>query len=132
MSDKVLVTGASGFIAEHVILQLLEKGYAVRGTVRSLKRAGEVLAALSKHSPKANEIEFVEADLAADRGWTEAARGCTYVQHIASPFPAVHPKDENELIKPARDGALRVLKAAKAAGVKRVVMTSSLAAVMYG
>src|SRR5690606_1224470 len=132
MAARVLVTGASGFIAQYVILQLLEKGYSIRGTLRSLKRADEVRDVLAKHSPATTELEFVEADLSADAGWAEAARGCEFVQHIASPFPAVHPKDENELIRPARDGALRVLAAAKAAGAKRVVMTSSLAAIAYG
>ena len=119
----VLVTGASGFLAQHVILKLLAKGYEVRGTLRSLSKADSVRAVLAKHDPRAAAIQFVEADLEKDAGWAEAAAGCTYVQHIASPFPAVHPKDENELIRPARDGALRALKAAKAAGVKRVVVT---------
>jgi len=129
---RVLVTGASGFVAQHLILQLLAKGYGVRGTLRSMKRADEVRGVLAQHNPAARDIEFVEADLGSDAGWTEAAKGCEFVQHVASPFPAVHPKDENELIRPARDGALRVLKAAKAAGVKRVVMTSSMAAIAYG
>jgi dihydroflavonol-4-reductase len=132
MAARVLVTGASGFIAQHVILQLLAKGYAVRGTLRSLKRADEVRAVLAAHDPAAAGLEFVEADLSSDAGWHEAAKDCEFVQHIASPFPAVHPKDEDELIRPARDGAVRVLKAAKAAGVKRVVMTSSVAAIAYG
>ena len=132
MASRVLITGASGFVAQHLILQLLEKGYSVRGTLRSLKRAGEVRDVLGKHNPAAKDIEFVEADLGSDAGWAEAARGCEFVHHVASPFPAVHPKDEMELIRPARDGALRVLRAAKAAGVKRVVMTSSMAAIAYG
>ncbi|MFT3723166.1 MAG: aldehyde reductase [Hyphomonadaceae bacterium] len=129
---RVLVTGASGFLAQHIILQLLAKGHSVRGTLRSLKRAEAVRGVLAAHDPRAKDIEFVEADLSSDAGWAEAAKGCEFVQHIASPFPAVHPKDEMELIRPARDGALRVLKAAKAAGVKRVVMTSSMAAIAYG
>jgi dihydroflavonol-4-reductase len=129
---KVLVTGASGFLAQHVILQLLEKGYDVRGTLRSMKRADEVRSVLAKFNPKAASLEFIEADLASDKGWDQAVAGCQFVQHVASPFPAVHPKDEMELIRPAVDGALRVLKAAKAAGVKRVVMTSSMAAIAYG
>jgi dihydroflavonol-4-reductase len=129
---RVLVTGATGFVAQHVILQLLAKGYQVRGTVRSMKRADEVRGVLAKHDARAKDIEFVEADLSSDAGWAEAVKGCEFVQHVASPFPAVHPKDENELIKPARDGALRVLKAAKTAGVTRVVMTSSFAAIGYG
>jgi dihydroflavonol-4-reductase len=132
MAERVLVTGASGFVAQHVILRLLERGYEVRGTLRSMKRADEVRAILAKHDARAASIEFVEADLGADVGWTEAVKGCAYVQHVASPFPAVHPRDESELIRPAVDGALRVLKAAKAAGVKRVVMTSSVAAIAYG
>lgn len=129
---RVLVTGASGFLAQHVILKLLARGYEVRGTLRSLKRADEVRSVLSKYDARAKDIELVEADLSSDAGWAEAVTDCTYVQHVASPFPAVHPKDEMELIRPARDGALRVLKAAKAAGVKRVVMTSSMAAIAYG
>lgn len=129
---RVLVTGASGFLAQHIILQLLAKGYSVRGTLRSLKRAEEVRGVLAKHDARAKDIEFVAADLSSDAGWAEAVKDCEFVQHIASPFPAVHPKDEMELIRPARDGALRVLKAAKAAGVKRVVMTSSMAAIAYG
>ena len=129
---RVLVTGASGFLAQHIILQLLAKGYSVRGTLRSLKRAEEVRGVLAKHDARAKDIEFVAADLSSDVGWAEAVKDCEFVQHIASPFPAVHPKDEMELIRPARDGALRVLKAAKAAGVKRVVMTSSMAAIAYG
>ena len=132
MATRVLVTGITGFVAQHVVIQLLAKGYQVRGTMRSLKRAEEVRSVLAKFDPRASEIEFMEADLSSDKGWANAAKDCAYVQHIASPFPAVHPKDEMELIRPARDGALRVLKAAKAAGVKRVVMTSSMASIAYG
>jgi dihydroflavonol-4-reductase len=119
-------------VAQHVVIQLLAKGYKVRGTMRSLKRVEEVRSVLAKFDPRADEIEFVEADLSSDKGWADAVKDCTYVQHIASPFPAVHPKDEMDLIRPARDGALRVLKAAKTAGVKRVVMTSSMASIAYG
>ena len=128
----VLVTGASGFLAQHLILQLLARGHSVRGTLRSLKRADEVRSVLAKFDPRAKDIAFVEADLSTDAGWDDAVLNCDFVQHVASPFPAVHPKDEMELIRPARDGALRVLKAAKAAGVKRVVLTSSMAAIAYG
>ena len=128
----VLVTGASGFVAQHLILQLLARGHSVRGTLRSLKRADEVRSVLAKFDPRAKDIAFVEADLSSDAGWDDAVLNCDFVQHDASPFPAVHPKDEMELIRPARDGALRVLKAAKAAGVKRVVLTSSMAAIAYG
>ena len=128
----VLVTGASGFLAQHLILQLLASGHSVRGTLRSMKRADEVRAVLAKFDPRAKDIAFVQADLSSDEGWDDAVLNCDYVQHVASPFPATHPKDEMELIRPARDGALRVLKAAKAAGIKRVVMTSSMAAIAYG
>jgi dihydroflavonol-4-reductase len=129
---KVLVTGATGFIAGHVILQLLEAGHEVRGTARSASRATPLNTILGDYSGKPVNIEIVEADLNSDAGWAEAVAGMDYVQHVASPFAAVMPRDHDELIRPARDGALRVLKAAKAAGVKRVVMTSSMAAIAYG
>lgn len=128
----VLVTGATGFIASHTILALIEKGYTVRGTARSASKTEKLNAMLSTYAGKPIEIEVVAADLSRDEGWMEAMQGVTYLQHIASPFPAEAPKDANELIIPARDGALRALKAAKAAGVKRAVMTSSFAAVAYG
>jgi dihydroflavonol-4-reductase len=129
---KVLVTGATGFIAGHVILQLLEAGHEVRGTARSASRATPLNTILGDFAGKPVNIEIVEADLNSDAGWAEAVAGMDYVQHVASPFAAVMPKDHDELIRPARDGALRVLKASKAAGVKRVVMTSSMAAIAYG
>lgn len=129
---KVLVTGATGFIAGHVIHQLVEGGHEVTGTARSASRAKALGDALSKYAGKAINLSIREADLSSDKGWDEAVQGMDYVQHIASPIPSTLPKDHNELIIPARDGALRVLKASKAAGVKRVVMTSSMAAVAYG
>lgn len=129
---KVLVTGATGFIASHTILALIEKGYEVRGTARSANKAARLNAILSDYAGKAIEIELVSADLTSDDGWSEAMEGVTYLQHLASPIPNNLPKDPNELIIPARDGALRALKAAKAAGVKRAVMTSSMAAIAYG
>jgi dihydroflavonol-4-reductase len=125
----VLVTGASGFIAQHTILALLAAGYRVRGTVRSLKRGDEIRRVLGA---AADRLTLVEAELTADAGWREACRGCRYVLHMASPLPARPPKHADELIVPARDGALRVLRAAVAEGVTRVVMTSSVAAVLYG
>lgn len=131
-STTVLVTGASGFIASHCIVQLLEKGYRVRGTLRSPGRADEIRKAVAAEVNPGDRLEFCTADLGSDAGWADAAKGCTYVLHVASPFPKAAPKHEDELIIPARDGALRVLKAASAAGVRRVVMTSSLAAVAYG
>lgn len=133
MKNKtVLVTGATGFVGVHTILQLLQKGYLVKTTLRSLSKKETVINALKEGGISDFEnLEFFEASLTEDKGWDEALKDCDYVLHIASPFPAQEPKDENELIIPARDGALRVLKAAKKSGVKRVVLTSSFAAVGY-
>ncbi len=131
--ELVLVTGGSGFIGAHCILQLLAKGYQVRTTVRSLSREADVRAMLRQGgADPGDKLSFVTADLNSDAGWPEAVAGCAYVLHVASPFPPAAPKDENEIIIPAREGALRVLKAARDAGVKRVVLTSSFAAVGYG
>ncbi len=135
MSDKglVLVTGGSGFIGSYCILGLLAEGWRVRATVRNLGREGEVRAMLQAAGATAlDRLSFTQAELTADAGWAEAVAGCAYVLHVASPFPEGVPKDENELIVPAREGALRVLRAAKAAGVRRVVLTSSFAAIGYG
>ena len=133
----VLVTGATGFIAQHCILQLLEAGYSVRGTVRSPERAAKLKDTLRPHisgdaQARLDRLSFVETDLYSDDGWGEAVTDCTFVLHVASPLPRTPPKHEDELIVPARDGALRVLKASAEAGVKRVVLTSSIAAVLYG
>jgi nucleoside-diphosphate-sugar epimerase len=128
----VLVTGGSGFIGSYAILHLLAAGYRVRTTVRSLKREDEVRALLRDAGADAGDrLSFVAADLERDDGWAAAVAGCAYVLHVASPFPPAAPKNEDELIVPARDGALRVLRAARDAGVKRVVLTSSFAAVGY-
>ncbi|MBX3531060.1 MAG: aldehyde reductase [Rhizobiaceae bacterium] len=134
MSDGlVLVTGGSGFLGAHCILKLLDAGYRVRTTVRSLRREAEVRAMLRAGGAEPGErLQFAEADLMSDKGWAEAVAGCDYVLHVASPFPTVQPKDENELIVPAREGTLRVLRAARDAGVRRVVLTSSYAAIGYG
>jgi len=131
--NSVLVTGGSGFIASHTILQLLAAGYRVRTTVRSLAREEDVRALLRNGGTEAGDrLSFVAADLMSDAGWPAAVSGCEYVLHIASPFPSQVPDDENELILPAREGALRVLKASRDAGVRRVVLTSSFAAIGYG
>jgi nucleoside-diphosphate-sugar epimerase len=131
--STVLVTGGSGFIAHHCILQLLDAGHQVRATVRKLSREAEVRTALKQGGVDAGDrLSFFAADLEKDGGWNEAAAGCDYVLHVASPFPPGMPKNEDELIVPAREGALRVLRAAREAGVKRVVLTSSFAAVGYG
>ena len=131
--ELVLVTGGSGFIATHCILQLLAAGYRVRTTVRSLQREPEVRATLKAAGAEPGDrLAFFAADLTADAGWDAAAAGCDFVLHVASPFPVNVPKHEDELIVPAREGALRVLRAARGANVKRVVQTSSFAAVGYG
>lgn len=131
--ELVLVTGGSGFIGVHCILQLLNAGYRVRTTVRSLKREAEVRTMLKTGGAEPGEaLAFFEADLTADAGWAEAIAGCDFVLHVASPFPPGVPKTEDELIIPAREGTLRVLRASRDAGVKRVVLTSSFAAVGYG
>lgn len=130
---KVLVTGGSGFIGSHCILQLLAAGHEVRATVRSRQREDAVRAMLQQGGADPGErLSFAEADLERDAGWPEAVAGCDYVLHVASPFPPTLPKHEDELIVPAREGALRVLRAARDAGVRRVVLTSSFAAVGYG
>ncbi|SDQ71635.1 Nucleoside-diphosphate-sugar epimerase [Chryseobacterium soldanellicola] len=128
----VLVTGGTGFLGGHTVLQLLQQGYDVKTTLRSLAKKDTILKALEEGGiTDFSNLSFIEADLTSGNNWDEAVKGCDYVLHVASPFPAQDPKDENELIIPARDGALRVLKASRDAGVKRVVLTSSFAAVGY-
>jgi nucleoside-diphosphate-sugar epimerase len=129
----VLVTGGSGFIGSHCILQLLGAGHTVRTTVRNLKREGEVRALLKQGGAESGDrLSFFAADLESDAGWREAVAGCDYVLHVASPFPQNVPKNEDELVVPARESTLRVLRASRDAGVKRVVLTSSFAAIGYG
>jgi dihydroflavonol-4-reductase len=130
--NTVLVTGGSGFVGSHVILQLLHAGHVVRTTVRSLKREPDVRAMLRSAGAADAALSFLAADLERDDGWAAAAAGCDYVIHVASPLPIAAPKTEDELIVPARDGVLRVLKAARDAGVKRVVFTSTCGAIYYG
>ena len=131
---SVLVTGGSGFVGAHCLILLSAAGHEVRATIRDLERASDVRAMLRQGGAgeASDRLTLFRADLNADAGWAEAAAGCDYVLHVASPFPSTVPKDENELIAPARDGALRVLRAARDAGVKRVVLTSSFAAIGYG
>ncbi|OBT57613.1 hypothetical protein VE04_03650 [Pseudogymnoascus sp. 24MN13] len=134
-STTVLVTGGSGFIGSYVILGLLSEGYTVRTTIRNLSRSASVLTSLENGGAtpaSLARLTIFAASLDDDNGWAEAVQGCTYVQHVASPFPAELPKHEDDLIIPAREGTLRVLKAAAAAGVKRVVLTSSFGAMGYG
>lgn len=127
----VLLTGSSGFIAKHVALRLLNAGHDLRGTVRRLDRGDEVRAALAPHlTGGAGSLSFVQADLEADAGWAEAMAGVDVVVHTASPFPIAQPKDPQALIRPAVEGTRRVLEAAADAGIRRVVLTSSVAAVV--
>ncbi|MEV0338296.1 aldehyde reductase [Nocardia sp. NPDC050713] len=133
MSNQVLVTGATGFVAGHVIAELLEHGYRVRATVRDLASTGKRAHLVELARRLGADLEFVAADLDHDTGWAEAVAGCAYVLHVASPFPSYVPDDERELVEPAVQGTLRVLRAAAAEpGVRRVVLTSSVAAIAYG
>jgi nucleoside-diphosphate-sugar epimerase len=127
--QTVLVTGGSGFLGGWCVVELLQRGYRVRTTVRDLARESEVRANVGSQVEVGDRLSVLAADLTDDRGWAEAVAGCEYVLHVASPFPPAQPKDADELIVPARDGTLRVLRASIAGGVKRVVLTSSVAAV---
>jgi nucleoside-diphosphate-sugar epimerase len=128
-TQKVLVTGASGFIAKHCIAELLRRDYAVQATLRTMSRAEETRQGIGRAGADASGVTFVAADLLHDEGWDQAMEGCTFVLHVASPFPLSQPRDADEVIRPAREGALRVLEAARRAGIKRVVMTSSVVAI---
>ncbi len=129
MAETVLVTGGSGFIAGWCIVELVKRGYVVRTTVRSLAREAAVRATLAPQVDTHQNLSFFAADLTSDTGWDEAVAGCDYVLHVASPLgTGQEPRDRNALVAPARDGALRLLRAATKAGVKRVVLTSSVAA----
>jgi dihydroflavonol-4-reductase len=131
-SERVLVTGGSGFVATHCLLRLHQSGYTLRSTIRDPARSAHIDEVLARHAGAPVPVDWYQADLENDRGWREAVDGVDYVLHVASPLPRTMPKDPEALIRPARDGALRLLHAAAAVGVKRVVMTSSTAAVFYG
>ena len=131
MTERVLITGITGYIGQHCGAELLSQGYEVVGTVRSQSKAESTRSALAEVGP-VDKLSLVEADLLSDDGWDEAVQGCTYVLHVASPFCLAEPKDENELIAPAVDGTTRVVTAAQRAGVKRLVLTSSTAAITAG
>ena len=128
MSKKVLLTGISGFVGQHCAVELLKNGYTVRGSVRNLSKEQEVRKGIANVIDAKDNLEFCELDLSSDKGWDKAMEGCEYVLHVASPFVIAEPKDENEMIKPAVDGSLRALNAAKKAGIKKVVLTSSTVA----
>jgi dihydroflavonol-4-reductase len=132
-NKSVLVTGGTGFIAQHCIIALLQAGFRVRTTLRTLAREDEVRAHLARGGAEPGErLSFVTADLCADAGWAEATTGCTYVMHSASPTPSGDQVSEDDWIRPAVQGNLRVLRAARDAGVKRVVLTSAFGAVGMG
>lgn len=131
-SERVLVTGGSGYIAGFCIAQLLREGTQVSTTVRTSSREADLRAAVGRLVRADDKLKVVVADLNADGGWEDACSDCSGVLHVASPIPSRSPKNDDDLIRPARNGALRVLKAARDAGVGRVVMTSSTAAVAYG
>ena len=130
MNKKVLLTGISGYIGNHCAVELLKNGYSVRGSVRSLSKKEKVIEAISKEIDPTDNLEFCELDLLEDKGWDKAMEGCEFVLHVASPFINIEPKDENEYIRPAVDGTMRALKAAKNAGVKKVVLTSSMVSML--
>lgn len=132
MADPVLLTGISGFLGGHVALQLLEAGFHVRGSVRDPHKADKVRRTLAARGADLERLDFVTLDLLDDRGWTEAMAGMRYLQHTASPFVTTEPADRLDMIRPAVEGTERALGAALSAGVERVILTSSMAAIAYG
>ncbi|MDG1395615.1 MAG: aldehyde reductase [Flavobacteriales bacterium] len=129
-NKKVLLTGISGYIGNHCAVELLKNGYSVRGSVRSLSKSKQLIQVIKKEIDPKGNLEFCELDLLNDSGWDKAMKGCDYVLHVASPFINIEPKDENEYIKPAVEGTMRALKSAKKAGIKRVVLTSSMVSML--
>ena len=130
MNKKVLLTGITGYIANHCAVELLKNGYSVRGSLRNISKSDKIVNAIKKEVDLKDNLEFCELNLLNDEGWKDAAKGCDFVMHVASPFINIEPKDENEYIRPAVDGTMRALKAAKSAGVKRVVLTSSMVSML--
>jgi len=130
MTDRVLITGISGFIASHVTQRLLDKGYAVRGTVRNAAKGQKIVDKLAANGADISKLELVTANLDNDAGWHDAVQDCRYIQHIASPFPLENPSDREALVPEARAGAQRVLENGLSAGAERIVMTSSMVAMM--
>lgn len=132
MERRILLTGISGFLGSHTAIQLLNKGYEVVGTLRDLNRANAIRNIIAAHTNNIEKLSFAQADLSDEKVWLELTKGVDYVQHIASPFPRELPKHEDELIIPAKNGVLSILKAATVNKVKRVVITSSSSTVLYG
>jgi len=124
------LTGISGYIANHCAVELLKNGYSVRGSLRNISKSEKIVNAIKKEVDPKDNLEFCELNLLNDKGWDDAAKGCDFVMHVASPFINMEPKDENEYIRPAVDGTMRALKAAKSAGIKRVVLTSSMVSML--
>lgn len=132
MTSQILVTGASGFIGAHCVVDLLNHGYRVRGTTRDKTKAEHLKAVLEKNGTDTNNLSFAEASLTEKDGWKAAAEGCDVIFHVASPVPTVQPKDPQEVIGPARAGTMNVLEAAAASGINRVILTSSVASILGG
>jgi len=130
MNKKVLLTGISGYIGNHCAVELLKNGYSVRGSLRNISKSEKIMNAIKKEVNPKDNLEFCELNLLNDKGWDDAAKGCDFVMHVASPFINIEPKNENEYIRPAVDGTMRALKAAKNAGIKRVVLTSSMVSML--
>lgn len=131
MAETVVVTGASGFIAKHVLAELLKRGYAVRGTLRDPEKSAAVIKAVEAAGASSASLSFARADLTSDAGWDDALRDAAFVLHTASPFPIEQPDNDDALVKPAVEGTVRVLEAARRNAIRRVVLTSSTVAVMY-
>ena len=132
MKKTVLLTGVTGFLGSHTTIKLLEKGYRVIGTLRDMDRAQAIRSVIEKHTQNIDSLDFAEAHLEDESVWDKLIQRVDFVQHIASPFPRELPKHENDLILPAKAGTLNIVKAAARNGVKRVVITSSVGAIVYG
>ena len=130
MNKKVLLTGITGYIANHCAVEMLKNGYSVRGSLRNISKSEKIINTIKKEVDPKDNLDFCELDLLNDKGWNDAAKGCDFVMHVASPFINIEPKDENEYIRPAVDGTMRALKAAKSASIKRVVLTSSMVSML--
>ncbi|WP_109298929.1 aldehyde reductase [Aquimarina sp. AU474] len=130
--EKVLLTGVTGFLGSHTTIQLLNKGYEVIGTLRNMNRSDAIKQIIAKNTPNINSLSFAEADLMDQEIWNDLTKEVDYVMHIASPFPRELPKHEDDLIIPAKEGTLNILKASAKNNIKRVILTSSTGSIVYG